>query len=194
MKRFIYTPYLQDKALNQMTFYVRSGVEPDALINTIRGKVRELDSSLPVAELKTLDTQIDDSLGAQRMMMLLSLAFGVLSVTLAGFGIYGVMSYLVSRRTREIGIRIAVGAPLTRVRWLIVREILLLASIGIVIGLPAAFLLGRTAQSLLYQMTGTDLQVTVLAIFVVGLLALAGGYFPARRATRIDPVTALRNE
>ena len=193
-KRFIYTPYLQNKDLNQMTFYVRSGVEPDALMNTIRGKVRELDSSLPIAELKTLDTQIDESLGAQRMMMLLSLAFGILSVTLAGFGIYGVMSYLVSRRTREIGIRIAVGAPLTRVLWLIVREILLLAALGIVIGLPAAFLLGRAAQSLLYQMTGTDLQVTVLAVFVVGLLALAGGYFPARRATRIDPVTALRNE
>jgi ABC-type antimicrobial peptide transport system permease subunit len=177
-----------------MTFYVRSGVEPDALMNTIRGKVRELDSSLPVAELKTLDTQIDESLGAQRMMMLLSLAFGILSVTLAGSGIYGVMSYLVSRRTREIGIRIAVGAPLTRVRWMIVREILVLAAIGIVIGLPAAFLLGRVAQSLLYQMTGTDLQVTALAVFLVALLALAGGYFPARRATRIDPVSALRNE
>jgi predicted permease len=193
-KRFIYTPYLQNKDLNQTTFYVRSGVEPDSLMNTIRAQVRELDSSLPVAELKTLDTQIDESLGAQRMMMLLSLAFGILSVTLAGFGIYGVMSYLVSRRTREIGIRIAVGAPLPRVRWLIVREILLLAAIGIIIGLPAAFLLGRAAQSLLYQMTGTDLQVTVLAVFVVGLLALAGSYFPARRATRIDPVSALRNE
>ena len=104
------------------------------------------------------------------------------------------MSYLVSRRTREIGIRIAVGAPLTRVRWLIVREILLLAASGIIIGLPAAFLLGRAAQSLLYQMTGTDIQVTVLAVFLVGLLALAGGYFPARRATRIDPVSALRSE
>jgi len=193
-KRFIYTPYLQNKDLNQMTFYVRSGVQPDALMNTIRGKVRELDSALPVAEMKTLDTQIDETLGAQRMMMLLSLAFGLLSVTLAGFGIYGVMSYLVSRRTREIGIRIAVGAPLRRVRWLIVREILLLASIGVVIGLPAAFVLGRAAQSLLYQMSGTDLQVTLLAVFVVGLLALAGGYFPARRATRIDPVSALRNE
>jgi putative ABC transport system permease protein len=194
MKRFIYTPYLQKKNLNQMTFYIRSGMEPTAVMNGLQNKVRELEPALPVSDMKTLETQIDESLSDKRMMTLFSLAFGLLSVALAGFGVYGVMSYLVSRRAREIGIRIAVGAPLSSVRWLIMKEILVMTALGTVIGLPLALALGRAAQSLLYGMTGMDLQVTLLALAAILLLALAGGYIPARRATRVDPVTALRNE
>jgi len=194
VRRSIYTPYMQRKDMNQATFYVTSAADPTALMNTIRTRVRDLDATLPVTEMKTLETQIDESLYAQRLMTILSLAFGGLSVMLSGFGIYGVMSYLVSRRAREIGIRIAVGAQPSLVRWMIVRETLTMTAVGIAIGLPFTFLLGRAAQSLLYGMTGSNMQVTLAAIVAVSLLALAAGYFPARRATRIDPVTALRNE
>jgi ABC-type antimicrobial peptide transport system permease subunit len=144
--------------------------------------------------MKTLATQIDESLGNQRLMSLLSIAFGAVSVLLAGFGIYSVMSYLVSRRTREIGIRVAIGAAPSLVRWMIVREILVVAGIGILIGLPLSFVLGKSAQALLYGMNGIDLPTTLFAITAIILLALAAGFFPARRATRIDPVVALRQE
>jgi putative ABC transport system permease protein len=194
LKRFIYTPYMQRPSMNQATFYVISPLDPATLMNTIRGKVQDLDSTLPIAEMKTLQMQIEESLYAQRLMTILSLAFGVLSDVLSGFGIYGVMSYLVSRRTREIGIRIAVGAPLSLVRWMIVREILLMTAAGIALGLPMAFVLGQAAQSMLYGMKGIDISITGAAIVAVSLLALAAGYFPARRATLIDPVKALRNE
>jgi predicted permease len=193
-RRSIYLPYTQMKDVNQITFYARTAVEPSAIMNTIRNKVHEIDASLPVSDMKTLETQIAESLFSQRLMTTLSLAFGGLSVLLAGFGIYGVMSYLVSRRTREIGIRIAVGAPPSEVQWMVIREVLVLAGIGVLLGLPLAFALGRSAQSLLYGMTGTDLPTMVIGILAVALLALAAAYFPARRATRIDPVTALRNE
>jgi predicted permease len=192
--RFIYTPYTQARALNQIIFYVRSAVPPASLMNTIRAKVGDLDPSLPVANMKTLATQIDESLGNQRLMSLLSIAFGAVSVLLAGFGIYSVMSYLVSRRTREIGIRVAIGAAPSLVRWMIVREILVVAGIGILIGLPLSFVLGKSAQALLYGMNGIDLPTTLFAITAIILLALAAGFFPARRATRIDPVVALRQE
>ncbi len=194
VKRFIYTPYLQNKSINQMTFYVRTGVEPLTAIRSIRTKVRELDASIPVSDIKTLDAQIDESITDKRMMTLMSASFGLLSVLLAGFGIYGVMSYLVSRRTREIGIRIAVGAPVITVRWMIIKEILVMTSAGIAIGLPLAFVLGRAAQSLLFGVTGTDVQVTVLSVIAITVLGFAGGYVPARRATRVDPVAALRME
>jgi predicted permease len=194
LRRSIYTPYAQQQNLNQITFYARSAIEPAAVMTSIRNKVREMDSSLPVSEMKTLETQIEESLYSQRLMTTLSIAFGGLSVLLAGFGIYGVMSYLVSRRTREIGIRVAVGAPPSEVQWMVVREVLILAGIGVVVGLPLAYLLGRYAQSLLYGMTGADAPTMIIGVLAVGLLALAAAYFPARRATRIDPVTALRNE
>jgi putative ABC transport system permease protein len=192
--RFIYLPYTQLQNLNQITFYARTGIDATSVMNSIRTTVREIDPSLPIEQMKTLDTQIGESLSSQRLMTTLSIAFGVLSVLLAGFGIYGVMSYLVSRRTREIGIRMAVGAPPSLVRWMIVREVLFLAAVGMFIGLPLAYALGKSAQSLLFGMTGADLPTMAIAFIAVGLLALTAGYLPARRATRIDPVTALRNE
>jgi len=194
LRRSIYMAYAQQQNLNQITFYAGSAIEPAALMTSIRNKVRQMDSALPVSEMKTLETQIEESLYSQRLMTTLSIAFGGLSVLLAGFGIYGVMSYLVSRRTREIGIRVAVGAPPSEVQWMVVREVRILAGIGVAVGLPLAYLLGRSAQSLLYGMTGTDTATMIIGVLAVGLLALAAAYFPARRATRIDPVTALRNE
>jgi predicted permease len=193
-RRFIYLPYTQLPSVNRMTFYARSSLEPASLMSTVRTKSREIDPSIPLVQMKTLEMQISESMYGERLMTTLTIAFGTLSALLAGFGIYGVMSYLVARRTREIGIRVAVGAAPSLVRWMVVKEILILSSIGIGVGLPLAWALGRFAQSLLYGTTSADLQTGVAAIVAVTLLALAAGYFPARRATKIDPVTALRNE
>jgi predicted permease len=193
-RRFIYLPYTQLPSVNRMTFYVRSNMDPMSLIGTVRTKSHEVDASIPLVEMKTLETQISESLYGERLMTTLTIAFGALSALLAGFGIYGVMSYLVTRRTREIGIRMAVGADPSLVRWMMVKETLILSGVGIVVGSPLAWALGRWAQSLLYGTTSTDAQTAVIAIIAVALLAIAAGYLPARRATKIDPVTALRNE
>lgn len=194
IRRFIYVPYTQSATVNQMTFYVRSIISPESLMPIVRAKVRDVDPSLPVTAMKTLDTQIAESLHSQRLMTTLSMGFGILAAILAGFGIYGVISYLVSKRTREIGIRMAIGAPPSLVRWMIAREILTLAGIGIVVGLPLAVVLGKSAQSLLYGMNGADVATVILSTVCVLLLSVLAGYLPTRRATRIDPVTALRDE
>jgi ABC-type antimicrobial peptide transport system permease subunit len=142
--------------------------------------------------MKTEEHQRDDSLAVEKLAASLAGAFGVLATVLAGVGLYGVMGFWVARRTREIGIRMALGAVRANVIWLVMREVLLLAGAGVLIGLPAALAVTRLVTSQLYGITPTDPSTLVWATVGVGVIAALSGYVPARRATEVDPVAAIR--
>ena len=144
--------------------------------------------------VRTLALQLDQSLYGERLLMALSICFGLLAAILASIGLYGMMAYTVARRTSEIGLRMALGATARHVRGLVLREAMAMAAVGLFIGLPAAFAAGRLARSLLYGVAPGDPLLLVMAgLFLIGVMLLAA-YVPARRATRIDPMTALRSE
>jgi len=192
--RQVFFPYLQNNWSGQMTAFVRTEASPDQMFPVFRGIVRKLDANLPVYQMKTEERQRDDSLSVEKLAAVLSTAFGVLATVLAAIGLYGVMAFLVTRRTREIGIRIALGAITGNVVWLVMREVLLLAGVGILIGLPAALAVTRLLASQLYEITPNDPVTIVGATLGIAAMAALSGYLPARRATRINPVTALRYE
>ena len=147
-----------------------------------------------MSDVGTLNQKIDDSLTNRRLVAQLSTFFGLLAVFLAAIGIYGLMSYLVSRRTSEIGVRMALGAERPQVLWLVMREILLLAAIGLAIGIPLALAGGRLVSSSLYGLKGIDAVSLSVAVAVLLAMAALAGYLPARRASRVDPMIALRHE
>ncbi len=194
--RAVYTPYMQASAedTGQMTVYVRAAGDPLALASSIRDVVRRVDANLPIFDMKTMTAQVSESLFAERMVAALSLVFGFLATLLAAIGLYGVMSYSVARRTREIGIRMALGAERGTVMWLVLREVVLLVLLGVAIGLPVALVLSRLVQSQLFGLSATDPLTMAGAAVVLSVVALLAGYLPARRATTIDPMLALRYE
>jgi ABC-type antimicrobial peptide transport system permease subunit len=145
-----------------------------------------------VFDVKTLEMQIAETHALDRLFATLSAAFGLLATLLASIGLYGLTAYTVTRRTREIGIRIALGAERRNVLWIIMREVLLLTAVGLVIGIPASLALGKFVQGLLFEMQASDPLVLSVAASAIVAVSLAAGYLPARRATAIDPVHALR--
>lgn len=191
---FAYLPYSQFKTLGNITFYVKTKQELGAIATSIRREVQRLDGNLPVFNLKTLERQIDESLFADKFLTFLSMCFALLAALLASLGLYGVMAYTVTRRTREIGIRMALGATRGVVSWLILREVVMLALVGLVVGLPAAYGLGRLTESLLFGVKAGDPMVFVGAGLLLTAATLLGGYLPARKAASIDPLVALRCE
>jgi predicted permease len=192
--RFVYVPYMQQDDLDTMTFYVRTRAGAAGIPAAARQVVQRLDPNLPIFDLKTMDAQVDESLFLERLVAALSMLFGGLATVLAAVGLYGVMSYTVSRRTREIGIRMALGAARASVLWLVLREVALMAAAGIVLGLPVAVGLSRFIQSQLYGLSPTDPATLSLTAFVLTAVAMLAGYVPARRATKVDPIRALRYE
>jgi len=193
-QRFVYAPYTQEKAVGSLTYYVRSTVEPDSFAPRLRAAVARVDSTLPVTDLKTMKTQIGESLFFDRMVAALSAAFGLLATVLAAIGLYGVMSYAVAQRTREIGLRVALGADQRSVLMLVLREVAILAGIGIAIGLPGGYGLGKLIESQLFNLKARDPLTFLVATAALVTTALVAGLVPAIRAARVDPMTALRYE
>ncbi len=192
--RQVYYPYQQNEWAAQMTAFVRTNLPPSEMFPALRAAVHRLDPKLPVFMMKTEERQRDDSLAVERLAATLATAFGVLAGVLAAVGLYGVMAFLVARRTREIGIRIALGAVSGNVIWLVMREVLLLVGIGAAIGLPAALVLSRLVGSQLYGIEPHDPASILIATLGIAAVAALSGYWPALRATRVDPVTAIRCE
>jgi predicted permease len=179
---------------NSAVFYVRTRNASASAYGLVRNEVKQLDAAMPVYALKTLESQLDETLLTDRLIALLSAGFGVLATLLASIGLYGVMAFAVARRRKELGIRLALGAQPWFVIWLVMREVLLLLSIGLAIGLPAALGLGRYVSSQLYRIEKNDPTVAITTIVVLAIVSAAAGLIPAHRASRIDPILALRHE
>jgi predicted permease len=190
---FYYLPLWQEYN-GAVTLHVRTAGDPRAMMSSVRDAVRSVDATVPVFDVKTMEEQLLVALLPARLAGTLLGAFGLLALLLASVGIYGVMAYSVVQRTREIGVRRALGAQTTNVMRLILGEGLRLAAIGLAIGLAAAVALTRFAASLLYGVTPTDPLTFAGAIGILTAAALVACYIPALRALRVDPVTALRYE
>jgi predicted permease len=190
----VFRPYQQLDFATSITAYVRTAQNPNQIFLSIRKRVHDLDPNLPVFDMITLEKQVENSLVTERLVALLSSGFGFLATALASIGLYGVMAYTVERRTREIGIRMAVGAAKLDVLWMVMREVLVLLTIGVAIALPASWLLSQYVQSQLYGIPPTDPVSIASATLTIAAVAILAGYMPARRATRVDPMRALRYE
>src|SRR5687768_973971 len=175
-------------------FYVRTTTASAGAFNMIRDEVKRLDASMPVYELKTLQGQLDETLLTDRLIALLSGGFGLLATLLASIGLYGVMAFIVVRRRKEIGLRLALGAEPSGVLWIVMREVLILLVIGLAVGVPAAIGLGRYVSSQLYGIQPNDPFIAVSTAVLLAAVSAAAGMIPATRASKIDPILALRYE
>jgi predicted permease len=189
-----FTPHAQDTTLGTLNFYVRTALPVSQTIQSIRTVMKKLDPNLPVQNLKTLPDQVRETVMLDRMISTLSAAFAALATLLAAVGLYGVLAYTVAQRTREIGVRMALGADAGRVRGMILKQVGIMTLIGGLLGIAGALALGRAAQSLLFGLSGHDPSVVALSAVAVILVAFAAGIVPALRASRVDPMQALRYE
>ena len=192
--RTTFTPYLQNPDPGAMTFYVRTWQSPESAEATVRSAMQTLDSKVVLDNFRTMQEQIDDNLTAERVIAILASAFGALAVLMAAVGLYGVLAYSTAQRTREIGIRIALGAGRTSVVRMVLVEVLWLAGISIAIALPTSLLLTYAVRSQLFGISSSDPLTLVVVTLVVAAVALASALLPARRAAKTDPMVALRYE
>jgi putative ABC transport system permease protein len=192
--RTVYFAFMEDDFAGGAVMYVRTSSRPDTAFGAIREVLRQLDPNVPMVRARTMEAQLDQSLLNDRLVATLSAAFGALATLLAVIGLYGVMAFTVSRRTREIGVRMALGAVQGDVVWLVMREVLMLVGTGVVLGLAGAWGLGRLISSQLYGVTANDPVSIAAAATLLAAVALIAGYVPAWRATRVNPVLALRYE
>jgi predicted permease len=190
----MFIPYLASRYVGGMTVYLKTGLDPNQITAAARAKIAQLDPNLPIYGLRTVEKQISNSLLIERLIAGLSMAFGALATLLATIGLYGVMAFTVSRRTREIGIRMALGAFQRDVIWMVMREVIVLVAIGIIAGFSAAMALTRFVKSQLFGITAMDPITLVAATLALAAVACLAGYIPALRASRIDAMRALRYE
>ena len=189
-----FMPHRQMSRVSSLYLYVRTASSPSSMLRAMRSVVQRLDPMLPVENLRTMPEEIRINTFEDRMITTLAGSFALLATLLASIGLYGVLAYSIAQRTREIGVRMALGANASEVRMLVLRQVGLMTAIGGVIGLGGALALGKGAQSMLYKMSGADPVVMALSVSFLALVALAAGYVPALRASRVDPMQALRYE
>jgi predicted permease len=192
--RQVFFPYPQLKQPVAVTFYVRTAGEEAGIKPALRRGIGELDPGMPMYEMKTVEEQLNETLGTERLTAALSAATGCLATLLAAVGLYGVMALTVTRRTREIGLRMAVGAGRGGVVWMVLREALTLAGVGLGVGMPAAYLLSRWVASQMYGVAADDFRSAGAAAAILAGIAVVAGLLPAYRASTIDPIQALRHE
>jgi predicted lysophospholipase L1 biosynthesis ABC-type transport system permease subunit len=192
--RQVFVHHQQSEWATEMTFYVRTSLPSDAVAATIRREVANLDATMPIFDMNTMEDQLDRSLVVERLVAFLSSAFGILASVLAFVGLYGVTAYGVSRRTSEIGLRMALGASGSAVIRMMLNEVLTLTGVGVAVALPSVWWLGKLLESQLYGVTPRDpvtMAVSALLLFAVTILA---GAVPAVRASRLSSTTVLRYE
>jgi predicted permease len=189
-----FRPYAQDDRIGSASFYVRTSLDPEEFLASVPKAVARLDPNLPVENLRTMPQQVRDNVFLDRFISVLSAAFACLATLLAAVGLYGVLAYTVAQRTREIGLRMALGAEPARVRGMVLRQVAIMTVVGGALGLGAAFWLGRLSQSLLYQLDGHDPVVMAVSAVLLAFVALGAGFIPANRASRVEPMRALRYE
>jgi ABC-type antimicrobial peptide transport system permease subunit len=177
-----------------VTFYVRSTDASAGAFNLIRSEMKRLDGSMPIYDVKTVQGQLDETLLTDRLIALLSAGFGLLATVLASVGLYGVMAFIVARRKKELGLRLALGAEPSSVMWIVMREVLLLLVIGLAVGVPTAIGLGRYVSSQLYGIQPNDPWIAIGTMALLTVVSAAAGLIPASKASRIDPILALRYE
>jgi ABC-type antimicrobial peptide transport system permease subunit len=187
------TPYRQELEVGAIIFYVRTSGEPGALMQSVPQVIKTFDPNIPVVALTTMSQQVRENTFMDRMITTLSAAFAVVATLLTAVGLYGVLAFTVAQRTREFGVRMALGAEGRQVRWLVLRQVSRMTAVGTVIGVGAAIAAGRAAQSLLFELEGHDPVVVAGAIIVLACVAMAAGYVPAWRASRVEPMRALRD-
>jgi predicted permease len=189
-----FVPYRQDKEPGGMHVYVRTSGDLAQAAPAITAVVKRLDPHLPIEHLETLPGRVRNNTFLDRMMTTLSAAFALLATLLAAIGLYGVLAYTVAQRTREIGLRMALGAAPARVRGMVLRQVAIMTLVGTLAGLAGALGVGKGAQSMLFQMSGADPAVLALSAVGLALVALCAGVIPAHRASRVDPMKALKYE
>jgi predicted permease len=194
LRRHFYVPTTQDSTLTNLTLHVKTSNDPNAVAEQLRAQLKALDPHLPLYNIKTLSTEIDESLIQERMVTWLSTAFGLLATLLTALGLYGVLTFSVARRTREIGIRVALGAQRRDVFRMIMLRGVTLVCVGVAIGLGASFAFSRFLSSLLFGVTPNNVATLVGVSIGLIVVALVACYIPARRATKVDPLVALRYE
>jgi ABC-type antimicrobial peptide transport system permease subunit len=187
-------PRRQDQNFGALSFYVRAATSTDDLMRTAKRVVAAADPNLPVTGLTTMDKVVEANLFLDRLVAMLSGGFAMLATLLAATGLYGVLAYGVGQRTREIGLRLALGATTAQLRGMVLKQLAIMAAIGMPIGLALAVLLGRGAETLLFGLKGYDPLVLAGALVVLATMVLLAAYLPARRAASIAPMEALRSE
>ncbi len=192
--RQVFVPFEESNFPNGAAFYVRTSMDASTMYGVLRRKIADLDPAMPVFAMKTLEEQLDETLSTERLIAILSAVFGALATLLAALGLYGVLAFAVARRTKEIGLRMALGASRGAVVWMVLRESLTLLAIGLAVAVPSAYLLNRYVGSQLYGVKANDIWTAATALVILAVVALGAGLVPARRASTIDPIKALRYE
>jgi predicted permease len=190
----VYMPYRQRESLDSLSFYVRTTADPGALASAVRSTIAQLDATLPIYNVRSVDEQIERLLSSNRLLALLSLSFGALAALLAAMGIYALLAYTVSQRTREIGVRMALGAEPKRVALMVLSDVGRLSAVGILVGLPLAYAASKVLNSMLFNVQSFGAASIAISLIILGAVATLAAFLPARRASRVDPLIALRYE